>query len=231
MTITRKVNGRLLAFELTPNELEQAHREHELTVQKSKATRALAEYFDIDLHKDPAGQAAYFRAEKALGRTFQDATNPDADGCILAPLVQNYQHHLDAGPMEMDSWFAAIEELLDDIKNGKYPVLVHKTEVIPVPPDMAARIQLFLNAKTKEEFQSPREYPITYGAKFDDGKKIIVQCCGAEDESSWTQAVLLSERGQELVCSEPAGDFFGPWDIEYKGVIYHVDVKINNEEE
>lgn len=45
------------------------------------------------------------------------------------------------------------------------------------------------------------------------------------NESSWTEAVLFDEKGFQLTYSEVEEEFEGPWELEYNGVHYCVDVR------
>lgn len=51
------------------------------------------------------------------------------------------------------------------------------------------------------------------------------KCCGCRNESSWTEAVLFDEKGFQLTYSEVEEEFEGPWELEYNGVHYCVDVR------
>ena len=52
-----------------------------------------------------------------------------------------------------------------------------------------------------------------------------ILCCGCRNESSWTEAVLFDEKGFQLTYSEVEEEFEGPWELEYNGVHYCVDVR------
>lgn len=103
-------------------------------------------------------------------------------------------------------------------------------QIILIPPDVADTIQRYLNATTEEDFQG-EDNTISYTAKFPDGMAMDVQCCGCQDESSWTQAVLFNQKGGECGCTEPKDKFFDTWDIETEDTVYCVEVKSQNEEE
>ncbi len=65
---------------------------------------------------------------------------------------------------------------------------------------------------------------IAHTAVFDDGMQMDVKCCGSQAEPAWTEAVLFDMFGIELNCSEPAEDYLGVWELEYRGTLYRVNV-------
>lgn len=96
-------------------------------------------------------------------------------------------------------------------------------QVITISTKSLAIINGYINATSEDEYQSEDE-TITYTAKFPDGKEMDVKCCGCQDGPSWTEAVLFTPSGYELVCTEPSYGFDGPWIIEYNGITYIADV-------
>ena len=83
----------------------------------------------------------------------------------------------------------------------------------------AAIINSYLQAKTEEQFQSENE-TITHTVVFPDGNEMDIKCCGAQDGSSWTEAVLFDRDGMELCCSEVSDRYDGTWELEYSGQRY-----------
>lgn len=67
-------------------------------------------------------------------------------------------------------------------------------------------------------------------ANFGNGFEMDIKCCGTQDGSAWTEAVLF-KNGSEVCCSEPGEDFFGDWILECDGdtFITHVIAYGNNE--
>lgn len=108
------------------------------------------------------------------------------------------------------------------IQRKEAPVRKYK-QVIAIPSAELAIINGFLNATSKDEYQDEDE-TITYTAKFPDGKEMDIKCCGCQDDSSWTEAVLFTRSGHELACSDPNDEFACMWEIEYDGITYIVDV-------
>lgn len=73
---------------------------------------------------------------------------------------------------------------------------------------------------------------ICYTAEFDNGVEMDIKLCGVQYESGsnntcWTEAVLFSENGSELCCTEPSDGFFGEWQLEYDGDTYIAIIKEN----
>lgn len=97
-------------------------------------------------------------------------------------------------------------------------------KVLYVPGSVLQTIRGFLKAQSEAEYQG-EDNTITYTAKFPDGKEMDIKCCGCRDESSWTEAVLFDERGYELTFSGVEEEFEGPWELEYNGVYYCVDIR------
>lgn len=57
-------------------------------------------------------------------------------------------------------------------------------------------------------------------AKFPDGYEMDIKCCGCQDDSSWTEAVLFDAQGHELCCTDVEDEFVGEWELEYCGTRY-----------
>lgn len=83
----------------------------------------------------------------------------------------------------------------------------------------------YLRVKTREEFQG-EDNTISHTAVFPDGKQMDIKCCGAQDECSWTEAVLFDEYGCELCCSEPSDRYDGLWELKYQNRRYAAFVHI-----
>lgn len=65
----------------------------------------------------------------------------------------------------------------------------------------------------------------TTTVKFDNDFEIDVKCCGSQDGSVWTEAVLYDNDGHEAVMSEPSDEFFGEWVIEFEHDVYHAEIE------
>lgn len=79
----------------------------------------------------------------------------------------------------------------------------------------------------------PNNYDIVYTAKFPDNYEMDIKCCGVRFEengsnTAWTEAVLF-KNGRSVACSEVSDDFFGEWELEANGCIFHVDI-VKNED-
>ena len=86
------------------------------------------------------------------------------------------------------------------------------------------QINGYLHAASKDEYQS-EDHTITYTVQFPDGKEMDIKCCGTQDGPSWTEAVLFDEYGNQLCCTEPDYSFDGPWELQYEGICYTVNIK------
>lgn len=96
-------------------------------------------------------------------------------------------------------------------------------QILAIPSSTLNMINDYLDAGYEDEFQSEDE-TIIYTAKFPDGKEVDVKCCGCQDAPSWTEAVLFDSSGYQLAYTEPSDEFTGPWELEYNGITYIVDV-------
>ena len=66
---------------------------------------------------------------------------------------------------------------------------------------------------------------ITTTVKFDNGFEMDVKCCGSQDGTAWTEAVLFDENGHEATMTDPSDEFFGEWIIEYEPDTYHAEIE------
>ena len=76
------------------------------------------------------------------------------------------------------------------------------------------KINKWLTTNNPAEYQNEDE-TVSVTAKFSDGCEMDIKCCGCQDDSSWTEAVLFNAQGHELCCTEPADEFTGEWELEY----------------
>lgn len=91
------------------------------------------------------------------------------------------------------------------------------------------QINKFLSAETEDEYQG-EDNTIIYTVRFPDGKEMDVKCCGCQDESSWTEAVLFDDHGYQIAYTDVGEDFDGPWELEADGIRYIVDVRVSDSE-
>lgn len=61
-----------------------------------------------------------------------------------------------------------------------------------IPSRCLAVINGYLNAEREGEFQG-EDNTIIHTVSFPDGKFMDIKCCGCQDESSWTEAVLFAK--------------------------------------
>ncbi len=88
-------------------------------------------------------------------------------------------------------------------------------------------IEGYLNAKSEDEYQG-EDNTISYTVRFPDGKEMDVKCCGCQEESSWTEAVLFDEKGRELTYTDVSAEFVGTWELTYKDATYIVEEKVSD---
>lgn len=88
----------------------------------------------------------------------------------------------------------------------------------------AKNIANFLNACGPDDYQG-EDNTITNTVKFQDGLKMDIKCCGCDEESSWTEAVLFKD-GKEVACSEVEEAYLGEWVLEYGGNEYTANVSV-----
>lgn len=98
------------------------------------------------------------------------------------------------------------------------------TAEVVVPRNVMERIKGYLNAASGHESQGEK-YSIIYTVQFPDGIQMDIKCCVRQDEPSWTEAVLFDEYGNQLCCTEPDYSFDGPWELQYEGILYTVNIK------
>lgn len=70
----------------------------------------------------------------------------------------------------------------------------------------------------KEALKKPgimREDDTTrFTAKFANGYEMDIKCCGANDETAWTEAILYDDKGNEVRVSDVDDEYFKEWEIE-----------------
>jgi len=97
-----------------------------------------------------------------------------------------------------------------------------------IPHKQLAVINGFLTADTAEKYQG-EDNLITNSVTFPDGYVMDIKCCGCDNESSWTEAVLFAPAGDgvglcEVNCSEPDESYKGEWEFKTNNTIYRVVV-------
>lgn len=97
-------------------------------------------------------------------------------------------------------------------------------KILYVPESVLQTIREYLDAQSESEYQG-EDNTIIYTAKFPDGREMDIKCCGCQEESSWTEAVLFDEKGYQLTYTDVGEKFEGLWELEYDGIHYCVDVK------
>ena len=121
-----------------------------------------------------------------------------------------------------DIWSDGKERRRRTRKEGEGSVTFQK--VLYVPSSVLQTIRGYLQAESKAEYQG-EDNTIIYTAKFPDGKQMDIKCCGCQEDPSWTEAVLFDKSGYQLCFTEVKEEFEGPWELEYKGTLYCVDVR------
>lgn len=96
-----------------------------------------------------------------------------------------------------------------------------------LPRKELEEINAYLQASRPDEYQG-RDAMITHSVLFPNGHVMDIKCCGCEDSSSWTEAVLFApdENGglHEVCCTEPEYEYDGDWELEDLGEKYEVHV-------
>ena len=96
-----------------------------------------------------------------------------------------------------------------------------------IPSRRLAVINGYLNAEQEDEFQG-EDNTIIHTVLFPDGKFMDIKCCGCQDESSWTEAVLFAKANgggfSQVAYTEPDESYLGEWELEDEGNSYFVEV-------
>ena len=96
-----------------------------------------------------------------------------------------------------------------------------------IPSRCLAVINGYLNAEREGEFQG-EDNTIIHTVSFPDGKFMDIKCCGCQDESSWTEAVLFAKANDggfsQVTYTEPDESYLGEWELEDEGNSYFVEV-------
>ena len=116
----------------------------------------------------------------------------------------------------LQGWWHALQR--DALITRK--VVVKRTELV-VRHEVAEDMQRLLQAPSKTY---GKELAYDMEVVFDDGMRMAIQVCpgsydptvldGVEGEEHWTQAVLFTEEGDEMACSEPGDTFLGKHVVE-----------------
>ena len=96
------------------------------------------------------------------------------------------------------------------------------TETITISAKLANKINQ-LTTIVNPDFGE--DETITVTANFGNGYEMDIKCCGADDETAWTEAVLFYH-GSEVCCSEPSDEFLGEWELKTGSDKYIVNVVI-----
>lgn len=235
MIIYRTINGETVGIELTDDELIEAGTEQYFLDLTQLAGDHLKKYFGIKptdgrAERLPKDQAA----AKRLGRTIQEAMDSTSSGYLLDLAAKMRYEKVLQARMETDPeppktesaiWEDIWSDILGKIEAGKYPFQKKEFRTLLVDPHTAGVIENYLNATCEDEYQDEDDV-IRVTAKFDNGYEMDIKCCGSQDESSWTEAVLF-RNGCEVCSAEPGETFFGEWELEHDGTIFHVDVHVD----
>lgn len=103
-----------------------------------------------------------------------------------------------------------------------------------IPQSELEVINKYLNAETEEEFQG-EDSTIINSAFFPNGMVMDIKCCGCQDESSWTEAVLFmpTKNGGlcEVGCTDVEETYLGDWELDFNGDTYVVVVEDGGDRE
>lgn len=96
------------------------------------------------------------------------------------------------------------------------------TQTITISKKLADKINNLLTT-VNEDFGI--DETIIHTANFGNGYEMDIKCCGSDDETAWTEAVLFNN-GSEVCCSEPSDEYLGEWELETRDDKYIVNVVI-----
>lgn len=93
-----------------------------------------------------------------------------------------------------------------------------------ISPETDASIWQYLHAYRRDKQQSEDD-TICVTAEFPNGIQMDIKCCGAQDDCSWTEAVLFDKHGRQLACSDVEDRFLGKWQLEAPdGTLYEAHI-------
>ena len=118
----------------------------------------------------------------------------------------------------------SLAQSLNRLLTGQGQGYMDYCEGVMISREESAIIDGYLNAQTEEAYQD-EDNTIVNTVVFPDGKRMDVKCCGCQNESSWTEAVLFDEHGNELTCSEVCDEYEGTWDLKHNGILYTAIMK------
>lgn len=123
-----------------------------------------------------------------------------------------------------------LSQTLNSIADKQIPGVIEYRQQILLSRTEWEVINGYLNTASAEEYQD-EDQTIVRSVRFPDGMSMDIKCCGCQDESSWTEAVLFNQSGCEVACTEPCDQFDGLWELEHAGVLYSTLVSIEKEQQ
>lgn len=127
------------------------------------------------------------------------------------------QEHIAAAQRDLEQiWAEHIEKLR---VTNRHTTKLGYSATLAIPKAVAEQINGYLNATCEDEYQD-EDCPIIYTVQFLDGRQMDIKCCGCQNESSWTEAVLFDANGNQLCYTEPDEEYVGIWTLEYDGIDY-----------
>lgn len=84
-------------------------------------------------------------------------------------------------------------------------------QTITISPKVAERIEYWLSDNSDDRLTEDDTYTET--ASFPDGMEVDVKCCGSDEDTAWTEAILF-HNGYEVTFTEPEDEYFGDWELE-----------------
>lgn len=140
--------------------------------------------------------------------------------CEVVQVVE-IQEHIAAAQCELEKiWTEHIEKLR---ATNRHNIKLGYSATLAIPKVVVEQITGYLNATCEDEYQD-EDRTIIYTVQFLDGRQMDIKCCGCQNESSWTEAVLFDANGNQLCYTEPDEEFLGTWTLDYDGIDYTVQV-------
>lgn len=134
---------------------------------------------------------------------------------------EQVQEHIAAAQCELEKiWTEHIEKLR---ATNRHSIKLGYSATLAIPKVVVEQITGYLNATCEDEYQD-EDRTIIYTVQFLDGRQMDIKCCGCQNESSWTEAVLFDANGNQLCYTEPDEEFLGTWTLDYDGIDYTVQV-------
>ena len=98
---------------------ESIYRAQAKAYRLEDAKRQLKTYFGIDEDDLSASEDCIQEFSRVMGMTFEAATDPESDTCILGDLVERFSDAQDCNVAENDTWHDVIANFVRELCGGK----------------------------------------------------------------------------------------------------------------